>query len=242
MIVASVAFAAQQNSSTTGPAGPAGPADPSKLWALIIGISNYAHAEPLHYAATDALAFSDFVKSPRGGGVPADHVYTLLEDQASRTGVLVKLEELQDKVQPGDTVYIYIAGHGYTKQRVGYFIPSDGDLTSPAASAINFSHLKDMVESGLAQTQARILVTDICNAGRIGPQTTELAQKIQNLINEHLLAVKPGKGTFLNLLASRPNEASWERDDLEGGVFTHALLDALNGKAAQTGEPILGAK
>ena len=164
------------------------------------------------------MAFADFVKSPRGGGVPSNHVYTLLEDQASRTGVLVALEELQDKVQAGDTVYVYIAGHGYTKQRVGYFIPSDGDLTSPAASAINFSHLKDMVESGLAQTQARILVTDICNAGRIGAQTTDLALKIQNLINEHLLSVKPGKGTFLNLLASRPTEASWERDDLGGGV------------------------
>ena len=233
MILASATFAASQNPDATVP---------EKLWALVIGVSNYAHAEPLRYAASDALAFSEFVKSPRGGGVPADHVYTLLEDQASRTGVLVTLEELQDKVQPGDTVYVYIAGHGYTKQRVGYFIPSDGDLTSPAASAINFSHLKDMVESGLAQTQARILVTDICNAGRIGPQTSELAQKIQNLINEHLLAVKPGKGTFLNLLASRPNEASWERDDLEGGVFTHTLLDALNGKAASSGESVLGTK
>ena len=233
IVAAAAAFAAWQGPETSSP---------DKLWALVIGVSNYAHAEPLRYAAADALAFTEFLKSARGGAVPADHIYTLLEDQASRTGIMVKLEELQDKVQAGDTVYVYIAGHGYTKQRVGYFIPSDGDLTSPAASAINFSHLKDMVESGLAQTKARILVTDICNAGRIGPQTTELAQKIQNLINEHLLSVKPGKGTFLNLLASRPTEASWERDDLEGGVFTHTLLDALNGKAAQSGQAVLNAK
>src|SRR5207237_4338175 len=104
LIVTTAAFAAWQNLNAS---------DPNKLCALVIGISNYAHAEPLHYAATDALAYSDFIKSPRGGGVPGDHVYTLLEDEASRTGVLVKLEELQDKVQPGDTVYIYIAGHGY---------------------------------------------------------------------------------------------------------------------------------
>ena len=173
LLLATAALAARQTPET---------GDPSKLWALVIGVSNYAHAEPLRYAATDALAFSEFLKSPRGGGIPAEHVYTLLEDAASRTGILVILEELQEKVQPGDTVYVYLAGHGYTKTRVGYFIPSDGDLTSPAASAINFSHLKDMVESGLAHTQTRVLVTDICNAGRIGPMTTELAAKIQNLI------------------------------------------------------------
>jgi tetratricopeptide (TPR) repeat protein len=233
IILATAAFAARQTPAAS---------DTQKLWALVIGVSNYAHAEPLRYAATDALAFSEFLKSPRGGGILPDHVFTLLEDQASRTGILVTLEELQDKVQPGDTVYVYLAGHGYTKTRVGYFIPSDGDLTSPAASAVNFSHLKDMVESGLAQTRTRVLVTDICNAGRIGPQTSETAQKIQNLINEHLLAVKPGNGTFLNLLASRPTEASWEREDLGGGVFTHTLLDALNGKAALSGEAVLGAK
>ncbi len=78
MIAASAAFAAWQNPDASAP---------NKLWGLVIGVSNYAHAEPLRYAATDALAFSEFVKSPRGGGVPADHVYTLLEDQASRTGV-----------------------------------------------------------------------------------------------------------------------------------------------------------
>jgi tetratricopeptide (TPR) repeat protein len=233
MLVATVALGARQTPDTN---------DPQKLWALVIGVSNYAHAEPLRYAASDALAFSEFLKSPRGGAILPDHVYTLLEDQASRTGILVTLEELQEKVQPGDTVYVYLAGHGYTKTRVGYFIPSDGDLASPAASAVNFSHLKDMVESGLAQTRTRVLVTDICNAGRIGPQTSETAQKIQNLINEHLLSVKAGTGTFLNLLASRPTEASWEREDLGGGVFTHTLLDALNGKAAQAGDAVLGAK
>src|SRR4051812_18158477 len=164
MLAATAALGARQTPDTN---------DPQKLWAFVIGVSNYAHAEPLKYAASDALAFSEFLKSPRGGGILPDHVFTLLEDQASRTGILVALEDLQDKVQPGETVYVYLAGHGYTKTRVGYFIPSDGDLQSPAASAVNFSHLKDMVESGLAQTRMRVLVTDICNAGRIGPATSE---------------------------------------------------------------------
>ena len=160
-----------------------GAADPNRLWAIVIGVSNYTHAEPLLYAASDAAAFGEFLKSPRGGGIPEDHVFVLLEDQATRFGVLVALEELQGKVQRGDTVYVYITGHGFIKNRVGYFIPSDGALNLPAATAINFSHLKDMVESGLAHANTRILVTDMCNAGRIGPDQTELAAGIQALLH-----------------------------------------------------------
>ena len=215
--------------------------DSDRLWAIVIGVSNYAHAEPLQFAASDAESFSDFLQSPRGGGIPEDHIFTLLEDQATRFGVLVALEELQDKVQAGDTVYVYLAGHGFIKNRVGYFIPSDGALNLPAASAINFAHLKDMVEAGLAHANTRILVTDMCNAGRIGPQQTELAAKIQNLINGELLQIDAGEGNFLNLLASRPTEASWERDDLGSGVFTHTLLEALNGLGVEPGSTIAAA-
>ena len=220
---------------------PSGGADPDRLWAIVIGVSNYAHAEPLLYAASDAAAFGEFLKSPRGGAIPEDHVFVLLEDEATRFGVLVALEELQGKVQRGDTVYVYIAGHGFIKNRVGYFIPSDGALNLPAATAINFSHLKDMVESGLAHANTRILVTDMCNAGRIGPGQTELAAGIQNLINANLLDLNAGAGTFLNLLASRPTEASWESDELEQGVFTYTLLEALNGSGSPAGQTIASA-
>ncbi len=220
---------------------PSGAPDPSRLWAIVIGVSNYTHAEPLLYAASDAEAFGEFLKSPRGGGIPDDHVFVLLEDQATRFGVLVALEELQGKVQTGDTVYVYLAGHGFIKNRVGYFIPSDGALNLPAASAINFSHLKDMVESGLAHANTRILVTDMCNAGRIGPNQTALAAGIQNLINANLLDLDAGEGTFLNLLASRPTEASWESDDLKQGVFTYTLLEALNGRGIPAGQSVAAA-
>ena len=48
-----------------------GPPDPENLWALVVGIGRYTHAEPLRYAASDAQSFSAFLQSPRGGGIPA---------------------------------------------------------------------------------------------------------------------------------------------------------------------------
>ena len=217
--------------------------EPSKRWALLIGISNYTHAEPLQYAAADATALSDFLKSPRGGKIPAEQVITLTEDQSSRYNTLIELEMMQDRVLDGDTVYIYVAGHGLINRRgLGYFIPSDGDLRVPAATSISFAVLKELVELGLAHAQRRVLITDLCHAGRIGPHKSDLAQKIQNLINAELLKLDAGGGTFLNMLASRPSEASWERDDLQRGVFTYVLLEALNGKASGERQDLVLAK
>ena len=102
-------------SSTVQAGQSADPADPERLWALVIGVSNYAHAEPLLYGATDAIAFSEFLQSPRGGGMLPDHVFTLTEEAATRMGVLVEFAEMQDRVQEGDTIYIY----GSTRNHVG---------------------------------------------------------------------------------------------------------------------------
>lgn len=216
--------------------------DPQRMWAVVIGISNYTHAEPLLFAASDAQALAEFVRSPRGGGIPEDRVISLIEDQASRYNILVELEALQGQIQPGDSVYIYIAGHGHLTERgLGYFIPSDGNLRVPAATAVSFSVIKELVEIGLAHAHRRVLVTDLCNAGRIGPEKSELASQIQNVLNRELLGIENPEGTFLNLLASQPTEPSWERDDLGHGVFTHVLLEALNGKAAPEDEIIQAA-
>ncbi len=208
-------------------------------WALIIGVSRYIHAEPLRYAASDARAFSEFLLSPRGGGLPPERVITLLEEDASRFRVLAELERLQDEVEPDDMVFVFLAGHGYvTKRGIGYFIPSDGDVTLPAPTSIPFSSLKELVEIGLAQVKHRVLVTDLCHSGRIGPERSQLAAQIQNLINQELLKIEPAASNFLNLLGSRPTEPSWERDDLGGGVFSHVLLQGLNGKAVAEGTEV----
>ena len=218
--------------------------NPQRMWALVIGISRYAHAEPLQFAASDAQSIRDFLTSPRGGGMSPEHVFMLLEDQATRKSVEVELEAMQGRVKNGDTVYVFIAGHGHlTNRGIGYFIPSDGDVRVPASTSISFAALKELIELGLGNAGRRILLTDLCHAGRIGPGTSELAEKIQNLINAELLKAAQGApGTCLNLLSSHPLEQSWESGKLKSGVFSYTLLEALNGKAALPGSSVVRAR
>ena len=114
----------------------------------MVAVSKYTRAVPLQFAASDAAALAEFLESPRGGGVPADHVLLLLEDQATKYGIETAIGDLPDKVAKGDTVYIYIAGHGFTKNRIGYFVPSDGDLANPSPTSVQFAQIKATVEHG----------------------------------------------------------------------------------------------
>jgi tetratricopeptide (TPR) repeat protein len=215
------------------------PADASKLWALVIGISHYQSFEQLRFAATDGKALADFLTSPRGGGIPADHITTLYEGEATQYAVRMELGKLKKKTQRGDTIYVFIAGHGYTEGNIGFFVPAEGTLDDIDASGVPFTLLKDFVEANLVGGRTRIFMMDICNSGRIGPEETSLTRKIQNLVNEELFKFNGrSNGTFLNLLASKPNQASFESEELGQGVFTYALLDALNGKASPPGSVV----
>jgi tetratricopeptide (TPR) repeat protein len=213
--------------------------DPQKAWALVIGISNYEHAEPLRYGASDAASIAQFLQSPRGGGFLPDHIDILLEGDATREAVLLKISGnrngvpgLSRKVKEGDTVFIFIAGHGYVEDGAGYFVPANASLEEISAGGVFLGQIKTLIEGGLAQAKARVFLADLCNSGRLGTELTPLGEKIQNLVNEELGRIDTKAGQFLNFLASGSKEYSYERDDIGGGVFTHFLLEGLNGKAA----------
>lgn len=211
------------------------PVDPQKAWALVIGISNYEHAEPLRYGASDAEGIAQFLQSPRGGGFLQDHIEVLLEGDATREAVLTRISGprgLSKKVKEGDSVFIFIAGHGYVEDGAGYFVPANASLEEISAGGVFLQHIKTLIEGSLRQAKVRVFMADLCNSGRVGAELLPLTLKIQNLVYEELGQIDPKSGLFLNLLASRANEYSFERDDIAGGVFTHFLLEALNGKAS----------
>src|SRR2546428_8481067 len=130
--------------------------DPGKTWAVIIGVSNYASSDvpSLRYAAADAQAFAQFLRSPRGGALSPDKVQLLVDGGATAFAVRTALGFLGRKVQEDDVVYIFIAGHGdVTPEDLSYFIPADGVAANVYATSINFDELKALVEKNLLKTK-----------------------------------------------------------------------------------------
>ena len=57
-----------------------------KLWAVVIGVSTYRSLnkeQQLQYAHRDAQDFAAFLRSPNGGGFPANQVTVMLNQDAT---------------------------------------------------------------------------------------------------------------------------------------------------------------
>lgn len=83
----------------------------ASVHALLIGISDYPDPggwSDLH-SRNDLAAIHAALEAR---GVPDDHITTLEDSAATKTGALDALAALGDRVRPGDHVYVHYSGHG----------------------------------------------------------------------------------------------------------------------------------
>jgi len=82
------------------------------LFALLIGINDYAHVRSLRGAVPDVLWVKEYLESYLR--VPEDQIQSLLNKSASRAAIIEAFIQLQDdkRIKEGDPILIYFAGHG----------------------------------------------------------------------------------------------------------------------------------
>ncbi|CAE6435875.1 unnamed protein product [Rhizoctonia solani] len=83
-----------------------------KLYGLVIGIDNYPVLPSLSGAVADANAIAEFLKSDMD--IPAEHIVTLRNDQATRARIIQEFQALwkNEDIRHDDPILVYYAGHG----------------------------------------------------------------------------------------------------------------------------------
>jgi uncharacterized caspase-like protein len=202
----------------------------AKTFALVVGISQYQklpHDLWLQYADADAAALGRLLASPRGGGVPADRMLVLTNQQATTAALRSALRSfLETRPDKNDTVYILIAGHGTVDDSGAYILTWDSDPENLAGSALPMAELHSEVEAALSRVGHVILLADVCRAGAIaGGKTTALGGALEQ--------IGEAPGELLGLMAARPKELSLEGPEFGGGhgAFTWSVLRGLEGAA-----------
>ncbi len=206
-----------------------------KLWAVVVGVSSYRNLnkeQQLQFAHRDAQDFAAFLRSPNGGGFPANQITLLLNQDASVSAIRSALgTALPRSVEPDDVVVIFFAGHGVVEgERDGYLLAHDSDPQNLYATALPIAEL-DRIITERIHARSVILIADACHAGKLG--WTSRATEAQTMVNRYLDEVgKSGKGV-LRILGSRADQRSYESEQWGGGhgVFTHFLLKGLKGEA-----------
>jgi tetratricopeptide (TPR) repeat protein len=216
-----------------------------KRWAVVVGISAYQDTalRALQYADDDAQAVYDFLRSPRagGGGFAEENVKLLLNEQATYAEVRNALYSFLRQATENDQVVIYFAGHGApdpARPNDLYLLTHDTRAGQIPATGFPMRELDRAVEEMYARHV--VLITDACHSGGI---TGQFAMRGgQNNINDVFLAqLNSTTGGLAVFTASAADQTSAEDARWGGGhgVFTHYLLQALEGQADEDGDQIV---
>ena len=219
--------------------------DVSDVWAVLIGISDYAEVKDLQYAAADAIAMARWLLD---AGVEPDHIRLLLDREgpqdelgglAARRATLVNVREalgwLRRMAKPDDLVLIHFSGHGFQgpdddgDERDGvdeFFVLWDTLNAAKEDTALRddeFGAALDRVES-----QHVVVLFDGCYSGGLSRSLPSTAHPIigkQDLFSDFSVE---GRLVFS---ASAESQEAFESDELQHGIFTYYLLDGLKGNA-----------
>lgn len=181
--------------------------------ALVVGINHYNTISPLFGCVDDAHKVRATLEV-HSDGSPNFDVRLLT---ATGPGDLVDRDQLRgaiEKLFQGDAevALLYFAGHGYIETTGGYLCASD---TARGHDGIALNDVLQFANDSSATN--RVIMLDSCHSGIAGTPNagtgyTELKEGVTVLT------------------ASTAEQYATEDED--GGIFTHLMVDALNGGAA----------
>ncbi|MDY7036228.1 MAG: caspase family protein [Thermodesulfobacteriota bacterium] len=200
-----------------------------RLRLIAIGVNEYKNKDlNLDYAENDANSIRGFFIADQAMPFICESPVYLLNNQATKTGILNTIRSLQ-RVPQQDIAVIYMAGHGVSFKGEWYFIPFE--LEHPnlpeelISKGLSSKELKREIEA--ISTNRVFLIIDACHSGTaVSP-----IKKFQGMKALRMLARTVG----LHILsATDRNQFSVELHKLGHGVFTYSLLNALKGLADST--------
>ncbi|NJN57277.1 MAG: hypothetical protein HC879_07120 [Leptolyngbyaceae cyanobacterium SL_5_9] len=196
----------------------------AKNWALVIGINGYnpLNFAPLKYAKRDAETVKAFFEDAK-----FDEVCCFTDDSPPLVlpngleiptlptyGNLVSFFEDRFKkpfLSTGDNCWFFFAGHGERHADKDYLMPMDANARG---SKVISGLLVDEVREWLTRSGADnvILLLDACRS-----QGSRGARGIDPTEQQGVITIS----------SCNPTQKSWEVEELQQGVFTHALLESM---------------
>jgi WD40 repeat protein len=191
------------------------------LYVLSIGISEYEDSSlNLDVAHKDAIAVTQIFEQQQGKLFREVKTRTLLNDQATRDGILDGLDWILQESTQKDMSIIFIAGHGMNDKRNNYyFLPHDADANRLRRSGVKWFDFQDVVVSLPSKT---ILMVDTCHSGNVTGK-----RRGANDMTEAIRELNTSDSGVVVMTAATGREVSQERAEWGHGAFTKALVEGL---------------
>jgi uncharacterized caspase-like protein len=230
------------------------------LYAVAMGVSEYANPEwNLKYAAKDARDILERVKA-RSGSSYGEIKELLLTNREATKESLGKIREFLSKATVDDTVLMFVAGHGLLDSKYDYYFgTSDIDFNNPSTNGIAFEEFDDLLAElpclrkfllidtchagELDEDEKKMLASSQANPSQVVAMLpsgargmtikpiegargkSEWYDRLQGLFVD----LRRGSGSTI-LSSSAGAEYALESSEQKNGLFTYAVLEALDGK------------
>jgi hypothetical protein len=212
------------------------------LYVLAIGVNDFPNLPSnlnLAFAAQDAEGMAATLRQRGVGHYKQTFVKILSDDTAekpTREAILSALDFVQ-QAGARDTVIVFLASHGVTDASGNYyFVPRDvlrSDVIAAqrgqeADSLLSWTVFFDAIRGAAGR---RVLIVDTCHAGRA-----------EGRFDAHSLMKRSAASLFPLIVASKGEERSQEYPPGGHGLFTYALMNALNPTADTNGDLLVSLK
>jgi hypothetical protein len=228
-------------------------------YALLIGINTYPRAanevKKLNYAEKDA---GDLQATLIGRGFKPENIRVLPGNQARKTDILRELRSFarNPDIHPEDQFLVFFSGHGLLDAVTGktFWLTHDTAIDTIEESGIRLEHLMDFVRD--VKAGRKLVLLDHCHSGQIvnrersptagGLTATAAAPAVTGRDSDLTPAVEKSPiplTTIKDTLSQRASglaviaaayDTAYETPGLSNGIFTRALIQALDSKAADS--------
>jgi uncharacterized caspase-like protein len=197
--------------------------------ALIIGIGTYPPGiSTLPAVPFDVDAIADLLGSSNGS-FRRDQIRVLPGGSAQRQSVIDELRDIFRGVQPEDTIFVYIAGHGCLDANGEYyFVPYDTKLVDLSNTAVPLREIKSMFDQ--SRSERILLWLDFCHSGGILARKLEAPENASAVV-ERTLRITQGLGKVI-MCACTADQSAYE--SANHGHFTKYLVEGLRGAASNS--------
>jgi hypothetical protein len=236
-----------------------------ELYVVAVGINRYAQSSGvsnLDFCVPDTRAVAKLFQERSGTLYRQVYVTQLLDDQATKEGILRAVADCAKKAQAQDTLVLYVGGHGVAVGQRFYLIPHDFRLAQgvqpqePPRATVSVVGLRgyrdvsgereaavrqhglaiDELGEALAEVPAlkRVLIFDTCHSG----SAIQLAGKQHNpfAFRGAMERFSRAQGVY-SLSATAADELAAETKELGHSILTYSLLA---GAGAADNGPLAG--
>jgi len=196
------------------------------LRAVVVGINTYGNPKlRLRFARSDAERLAAALRANAGHYYARSEATALLDQQATKNAILSALRETVAAASGDDTLLFSFAGHG-VQDRAGryYLTPADFNIARIAEKGLAWAEIAAVLQGAKARV---IVILDSCHAALSGVESLGTNDDAVGAL------LTGARAPIFVLAASKGRQLSYEGPKWSGGVFTHALIEAIQHQRAR---------